>query len=159
MNVPTADRVHQLAIALERWRWLPDLYQNAPVFVNLPEFKLRIYSNDPMPPLDLKPEDSEDVAVVHASERPAPADMTSDHTAIALEMNVITGKAGIKPPEKKGEQPEDHQTPMLVNLMRYLIFRPYWSVPIDITQREVLPGIAKDPNYLAEHDFEIVEVE
>ena len=46
---------------------------------------------------------------------------------------------------------------MLVNLMRYLIFRPYWSVPIDITQREVLPGIAKDPNYLAEHDFEIVD--
>jgi L,D-transpeptidase YcbB len=166
MNVPTAERVHQLAIALERWRWLPDLYQNAPVFVNLPEFKLRVYSNEPMPPLPLiagrgdgvapNPEVN-DVTVVHASERPAPADMTSDHTTIALEMNVITGKAGIKPPEKKGEQPEDHQTPMLVNLMRYLIFRPYWSVPIDITQREVLPGIAKDPNYLTEHNFEIVD--
>jgi L,D-transpeptidase YcbB len=166
MNVPTAERVHQLAIALERWRWLPDLYQNAPVFVNLPEFKLRVYSNEPMPSLDLiashgdgaAPNPSvNDVAVVHASERPAPADMKSDHTTIALEMNVITGKAGIKPPEKKGEQPEDHQTPMLVNLMRYLIFRPYWSVPIDITQREVLPGIAKDPNYLTEHNFEIVD--
>jgi murein L,D-transpeptidase YcbB/YkuD len=46
---------------------------------------------------------------------------------------------------------------MLVNLMRYLIFRPYWSVPIDITQREVLPGIAKDPDYLEEHNFEIVD--
>jgi murein L,D-transpeptidase YcbB/YkuD len=157
MNVPTAERVHQLAIALERWRWLPDLYQNAPVFVNLPEFKLRVYSSEPPPALDLKPAGLQDVAVVHASERPPPADMTSDHTKIALEMNVVTGKAGIKPPEKKGEQPEDHQTPMLVNLMRYLIFRPYWSVPIDITQREVLPGIVKDPNYLAEHDFEIVD--
>jgi L,D-transpeptidase YcbB len=157
MNVPTEERVHQLAIALERWRWLPDVYQNAPIFVNLPEFKLRVYSDEPPPALDLKPEVPEDVAVVHASERPAPADMTSDHTKIALEMNVVTGKAGIKPPEKPGQQPEDHQTPMLVNLMRYLIFRPYWSVPIDITQREVLPGIAKDPNYLAEHDFEIVD--
>jgi murein L,D-transpeptidase YcbB/YkuD len=165
MNVPTAERVHQLSIALERWRWLPDLYQNAPVFVNLPEFKLRVYSNDPMPPLELIAKNGDDaskpvvndVAVVHASERPALADMTSDHTTIALEMNVITGKAGIKPPEKKGEQPEDHQTPMLVNLMRYLIFRPYWSVPIDITQREVLPGIAKDPDYLTEHNFEIVD--
>jgi L,D-transpeptidase YcbB len=157
MNVPTAERAHQLAIALERWRWLPDVYQNAPIFVNLPEFKLRVYSDEPPPAIDLKPADVQEVAVVHASERPAPADMTSDHTNIALEMNVVTGKAGIKPPEKKGEQPEDHQTPMLVNLMRYLIFRPYWSVPIDITQREVLPGIAKDPNYLAEHDFEIVD--
>jgi L,D-transpeptidase YcbB len=161
MNVPTAERVHQLATALERWRWLPDLYQNAPIFVNLPEFKLRVYSDEPPPDLNLiaetKPEPVHTVAVVHASERPAPADMTSDHTKIVLEMNVVTGKAGIKPPEKKGDQPEDHQTPMLVNLMRYLIFRPYWSVPIDITQREVLPGIAKDPNYLAEHDFEIVD--
>jgi murein L,D-transpeptidase YcbB/YkuD len=161
MNVPTAERVHQLAIALERWRWLPEIYQNAPIFVNLPEFKLRVYSDEPPPDLNLiaetKPEAVQDVAVVHASERPAPADMTSDHTKLALEMNVVTGKAGIKPPEKKGDQPEDHQTPMLVNLMRYLIFRPYWSVPIDITQREVLPGIAKDPNYLAEHDFEVVD--
>jgi L,D-transpeptidase YcbB len=160
MNVPTAERVHQLAIALERWRWLPDVYQNAPIFVNLPEFKLRVYSDEPPPVLNLiaetKPE-VHDVSVVHASERPAPANMTSDHSTIALEMNVVTGKAGIKPPEKKGQQPEDHQTPMLVNLMRYLIFRPYWSVPIDITQREVLPGIAKDPNYLAEHDFEVVD--
>jgi L,D-transpeptidase YcbB len=157
MNVPTADRVHQLAIALERWRWLPDLYQNAPIFVNLPEFKLRVYSSEPPPSLDLKLVDAEEDGVVHASERPAPADMTSDHTTIALQMNVVTGKAGILPPKKQGEQPEDHQTPMLVNLMRYLIFRPYWSVPIDITEREVLPGIARDPNYLEEHDFEIVD--
>jgi L,D-transpeptidase YcbB len=157
MNVPSAERVHQLAIALERWRWLPELYQNAPIFVNLPEYKLRVYSSEPPPPLDLQPPSSDETGVVHASERPAPADMTSDHTTVALEMNVVTGKAGIKPPKKNGEQPEDHQTPMLVNLMRYLIFRPYWSVPIDITQREVLPGIAKDPDYLTEHNFEIVD--
>lgn len=158
LNVPTAERAHQLAIALERWRWLPDLYQNAPIFVNLPEFRLRVYSSEPPPPLNLTPTIAENEAgVVHASERPEPADMTSDHSTIALQMNVITGKAGIVPPKKKGEQPEDHQTPMLVNLMRYLIFRPYWSVPIDITEREVLPGIAKDPDYLAEHNFEIVD--
>jgi murein L,D-transpeptidase YcbB/YkuD len=157
MNVPSAERVHQLAIALERWRWLPEMYQNAPIFVNLPEYKLRVYSSEPPPPLDLTPPPVEETGVVHASERPAPADMSSDHTTIALEMNVVTGKAGIAPPKKKGEQPEDHQTPMLVNVMRYLIFRPYWSVPIDITQREVLPGIAKDPDYLTEHNFEIVD--
>ncbi|HEX5229419.1 MAG TPA: peptidoglycan-binding protein, partial [Bryobacteraceae bacterium] len=125
MNVPTAERVHQLAIALERWRWLPELYQNAPIFVNLPEYKLRVYSNEPPPPLNLMPPPVEEAGVVHASEQPVPADMTSDHSTIALEMNVVTGKAGILPPKKKGEQPEDHQPPMRVNLMRYLIFRPY----------------------------------
>lgn len=158
MNVPTAERAHELATALERWRWLPEVYQNAPIFVNLPEFKLRVYSDEPPPPLDLTPAVAEnEKGVVHASERPAPADMTSDHTKIALEMNVVTGKAGIKPPTKPGEGPEDHQTPMLVNMMRYLIFRPYWQVPIDITEREVLPGIAKDPDYLEKHNFEIVD--
>ncbi len=111
MNVPSAERVHQLAIALERWRWLPELYQNAPIFVNLPEYKLRVYSSEPPPPLDLQPPNSDEAGVVHASERPTPADMTSDHTTVALEMNVVTGKAGIAPPKKKGEQPEDHQTP------------------------------------------------
>ncbi len=157
MNVPTAERAHQLGIALERWRWLPDAYQSAPIFVNLPEYKLRVYSDAPMPePRDGGADDS-DGGLVPTAHAETNEPVENDHTKIALEMNVVTGKSGIKPPEKPGQQPEDHQTPMLVNQMRYLIFRPYWSVPIDITQREVLPGIAKDPNYLEAHNFEVVD--
>ena len=146
LNMPTERRVHQLALALERWRWLPDQYQDAPIFVNLPEYKLRIYSNLPFPP------DEENADKTQAQQKDV-----HDHTRIAFEMNVVTGKAGIKPPEKEGQVPEDHQTPMLVNMMRYLIFRPYWSVPIDITQRELLPHMAADPGYLAAHGFEVVD--
>lgn len=152
LNVPTAQRAHQLAIALERWRWLPDAYQDAPIFVNLPEYKLRIFSNLPFPP----PEIAAEGDVLPVSTQPPPED-AHDHTKIALEMNVVTGKAGILPPKKPGEAPEDHQTPMLANLMRYLIFRPYWSVPIDITQRELLPHMETDPTYLASHGFEVVD--
>ncbi len=151
LNVPTAQRVRQLAIALERWRWLPDAYQNAPVFVNLPEYKLRIFSNLPFPPP--QPADTD---VPPALTQPIAED-AHDHTKIALEMNVVTGKAGILPPKKPDEAPEDHQTPMLANLMRYLIFRPYWSVPIDITQRELLPHMAADPGYLTAHGYEVVD--
>jgi len=157
LNVPTTQRTHQLAIALERWRWLPDAYQDAPVFVNLPEYKLRIFSNLPFPPPDISDEPTVETV---ASEPPPPQEPTQDahdHTKIALEMNVVTGKAGILAPKKPGEAPEDHQTPMLANLMRYLIFRPYWSVPIDITQRELLPHMATDPTYLATHGFEVVD--
>lgn len=155
MNVPTAERVHQLAIALERWRWLPDMYQSAPIFVNLPEFKLRVYSDAPLPEPAPHNDDADAGVepVVHAES----GAVENDHTKIALEMNVVTGKAGIKASAKPNEAPEDHQTPMLVNQMRYLIFRPYWLVPVDITKREVLPGIAKDPNYLAAHNFEVVD--
>ncbi|WP_263380388.1 L,D-transpeptidase family protein [Granulicella paludicola] len=46
MNVPLHDRVKSIDDALERWRWLPDNYQQPRVFVNLPEFMLRAYGTD-----------------------------------------------------------------------------------------------------------------
>jgi murein L,D-transpeptidase YcbB/YkuD len=46
INVPLSDRVTQLQDSLERWRWLPDPYVNAPLIVNLPEFVLRAYDPD-----------------------------------------------------------------------------------------------------------------
>jgi murein L,D-transpeptidase YcbB/YkuD len=50
LNVPLTERVIQLQNSLERWRWLPDQYVNAPLMVNLPEFVLRGY--DPQHKLD-----------------------------------------------------------------------------------------------------------
>ena len=46
MNVPLDKRVRSLNDALERWRWLPQEYQQPRVFVNLPEFLLRAYGPD-----------------------------------------------------------------------------------------------------------------
>ena len=46
LNVPLSIRVHQLNDSLERWRWLPNEYVNAPMMVNLPEFVLRGYSGN-----------------------------------------------------------------------------------------------------------------
>ena len=46
LNVPMADRVHQLQLALERWRWLPTTYAAPPIIVNLPDFRLRALNPD-----------------------------------------------------------------------------------------------------------------
>jgi len=46
LNLPLTVRVAQLSDSLERWRWLPDPYINAPLMVNLPEFVLRGYNSD-----------------------------------------------------------------------------------------------------------------
>jgi len=46
LNVPLSRRVRQMQLTLERWRWLPDLYQKAPIVVNIPEFRLRAYDKD-----------------------------------------------------------------------------------------------------------------
>jgi len=39
-------RVRQMQLTLERWRWLPALFQTAPVVANIPEFRLRAYDKD-----------------------------------------------------------------------------------------------------------------
>ena len=46
LNIPLDVRVHQLEDTLERMRWLAPEYQNAPIFVNIPEFTLRAYGDD-----------------------------------------------------------------------------------------------------------------
>ena len=46
MDVPLAQRVRQIELALERWRWMEHSFSQAPVLVNLPEFKLRALDDD-----------------------------------------------------------------------------------------------------------------
>ena len=46
LNVPLSRRVQQMQWTLERWRWLPDSYQKAPIVANIPEFRLRAYDKD-----------------------------------------------------------------------------------------------------------------
>jgi L,D-transpeptidase YcbB len=41
LNVPLSHRATQLALALERYRWLPPDFPQPPIMVNIPEFKLR----------------------------------------------------------------------------------------------------------------------
>lgn len=64
---------------------------------------------------------------------------------VALSMNVVVGKA------------LDHSTPVFINSMEYVVFRPYWNVPYSITKAEFLPRIARDPDYLAKKGFEVVD--
>jgi len=46
MNVPILQRVRQIELALERWRWLDHSFPQPPVVVNLPEFKLRAFDDN-----------------------------------------------------------------------------------------------------------------
>ena len=46
LNTPLSARVQQIDDALERWRWMPAEFQWPPVVVNIPEFRLRAYSED-----------------------------------------------------------------------------------------------------------------
>jgi murein L,D-transpeptidase YcbB/YkuD len=40
LNVPVADRIRQLQVNMERWRWLPATFGDRYILVNVPEFRL-----------------------------------------------------------------------------------------------------------------------
>jgi murein L,D-transpeptidase YcbB/YkuD len=46
LNVPWTDRVAQIAVSLERWRWLPDAPEGTPIVVNVPAYLMRGLSRD-----------------------------------------------------------------------------------------------------------------
>ena len=69
----------------------------------------------------------------------------SDDHHIALRMNIVVGKAF------------QHQTPVFANEMKYIIFRPYWNLPLDITRAEIVPKLQKNPRYLARKGFEVTD--
>src|SRR5271156_1512195 len=46
LNTPLSARVEQIDDALERWRWMPTEFQQPPILVNIPEFRLRAYSEN-----------------------------------------------------------------------------------------------------------------
>jgi len=67
----------------------------------------------------------------------------ADHS-LAFKMKVIDGEA-------KG----NHDTPMFVRLMRYVVFRPYWNLPPSIIKKEIVPHLEKSGlGYLAANGYE-----
>jgi murein L,D-transpeptidase YcbB/YkuD len=46
INVPLSDRIRQLKLTLERWRWLPDEFSAPPIVVNIPDFRLRAFDEN-----------------------------------------------------------------------------------------------------------------
>jgi murein L,D-transpeptidase YcbB/YkuD len=48
------------------------------------------------------------------------------------------------------------QTPVFVEQLQEVIFRPYWNVPSSIVRHEILPRLDRDPEYLRREQMEIV---
>lgn len=59
-----------------------------------------------------------------------------------LNMGIVVGK-------------EAHQTVIFSNTLKNVVFSPYWNVPASIVKAEILPAIAKNKRYLAQHQMEI----
>jgi len=54
LNTPLSTRLEQLRLTLERWRWVPYQFTAPPIVVNIPEFRLRAYTDDGKIALSMK---------------------------------------------------------------------------------------------------------
>ena len=114
LNRPFGDRIRQIELSLERWRWLPHAYSAPPIFVNLPAFRLHAFRT-----LD-------------------------DDESTMLSMDVVVGTA------------YKHDTPVFTAPLRYVVFRPYWEVPVSIMRAEIRPAALKDPAYVERQNFDLM---
>lgn len=48
-----------------------------------------------------------------------------------------------------------HKTVVFSGELKYIVFRPYWNIPKSIVKNEVLKDMARNRNYLAQHNMEI----
>lgn len=108
LNVPLAQRIKQIIVNMERYRWLPVGSDADYLAVNIPEYKLHVYRGD----------------------------------SLLWSCNVVVGQSWSK-------------TTVFFGNLKQIVFSPYWNLPESIVKKEVLPGMQKSPDYLAEHDMEI----
>jgi murein L,D-transpeptidase YcbB/YkuD len=54
LNTPLSQRVLQLKLTLERWRWLPHEFNRLPIVVNIPEFRLYAANAEYRPAFSMK---------------------------------------------------------------------------------------------------------
>jgi len=47
-----------------------------------------------------------------------------------------------------------HNTVIFTGNMKYVVFSPYWNVPRSIINKEILPAMKRNKNYLASHNME-----
>jgi L,D-transpeptidase YcbB len=62
------------------------------------------------------------------------------------------GKVVLKSPVVVGKTM--NKTVIFSGKMSYIVFSPYWYLPTSIINKEVKPGMAKNKNYLAQHNME-----
>jgi murein L,D-transpeptidase YcbB/YkuD len=111
MNVTVDERLRQIAINLDRWRWMPDDFGERHLIVNIPYFHV----------------------------------VAREHGKIVSDIRVVVGKPG-------------NETPVFSSRMDSVVFSPYWNIPDTIVSGETAPAVARDENYLARNNIEILRV-
>ncbi|HEV2303243.1 MAG TPA: L,D-transpeptidase family protein [Stellaceae bacterium] len=104
LDLDAGARARQIAINMERLRWLPRAMPADRIEVGTASARLRLFKDD----------------------------------NLAFETRVVVGAV-------------DRKTPEFQSSITNVLFNPPWYVPYSIAQKEILPRLADDPDYLSEH--------
>lgn len=63
---------------------------------------------------------------------------------VALDMNIVVGK-------------RKYPTPIFSNKVSFVVLNPYWKIPESIVEKELIPKVLENPNYLKEKGINIHE--
>ena len=110
INVSPATRAEQIAVNLERLRWMNRDLGDRHILVNLAGFTMDVMNRG-----------------------------TSEFS-----QRVVIGKA------------REHRTPEFSDEMTHMVINPSWYVPTSIKEKEIMPKLAKDPNYLVNRGMRMV---
>lgn len=107
LNRSVDERLGEVRLNIDRWRWLPHDLGKMYIMVNVAGFEMSVVENN---------------------------------RAIE-EMNVVVGKPG-------------WATPIFADTLEHIVVNPYWNVPPNIANDEIIPAIAQDPGYLERNNME-----
>ena len=65
-----------------------------------------------------------------------------DSGKLQFDMNVVVGASATG-------------TVIFTGNLKYVVFSPYWNIPESIVKKEILPGMTRNNDYLAEHNMEV----
>jgi murein L,D-transpeptidase YcbB/YkuD len=119
------DTLNILRVNLERWRWNP-LFTDAGkvVYVNIPAFEMFVFKND---------------SILMTSRVCVGMRRPRDYAQLLEDYK--------KNPRGK-QKPRHHETPILKNIISYMVLNPDWRVPNSIARHTILRNIQRDSNYL-----------
>jgi len=112
LNIPLPQRIRQIELALERWRWLPDELAEPPIVVNIPEYRLLAFAQG------------------------------AGKLSEALSMDVIVG-----------QDDERRRTPLMARRIGQVVFAPFWEVPRQLAEDELLPRMERQPSFAERNGF------
>jgi murein L,D-transpeptidase YcbB/YkuD len=89
-----------------------------------------------------------------------PDDLGSRHIIVNIPSFHLNAVGGSHPPleMKVVVGTPEHKTPIFSDMMTTTVFSPYWNIPDSIVEGETAPAAARDPDFLARNNMEILRI-